>query len=134
MSNGVAPLLADDVRKYIDEGLPKIKEEDAKELMSKKDEILRKIDKMKIDPEAQKRARLYLEIAEAWVEKRYIELTWEDVKPFVFALKYLLKKHDLIVDWHPIVGLDDDSLVVNEIARRYAQVIQKFLKLKEEKA
>ena len=116
------PMLIGEIKKYLEKALPKINEEIEKDLLDREEEVLRKIERMTLDPEAQERARLFLEI----LKDEKCKVDAETRKLIVFALYYLIKKQDLIPDWYPIVGYDDDVEVTNYIYRETVTEIEKY--------
>ncbi len=123
------PMLIGEIKKYLEKALPKINEKTEKDLLGREDEVLKKIKRMRLDPEAQERAKLFLEI----LKDENCKVDAETRKLIVFALYYLIKKQDLIPDWYPIVGYDDDVEVTNYIYRETVAEIEKYKKCAEKK-
>ncbi len=122
------PMLIGEIKKYIENNIDKITDKEMENLCNKRDEIIKKIEQMKIDPEAQERGRLFLALLcpSGEGEGKGCTLEASAVKLMAFALYYLIKKHDLVPDWHPISGLDDDALMINYVYNEVVPAIQAY--------
>ncbi len=129
--SGFDPILIGEIKKYIENNISKVDEKMTEELLQREEEITKKIAKMKIDPEAQEKAKIFLDILRARKEKGF-SADPEAIRLITFALYYLIKKHDLIPDWHPIVGYDDDAAMVNYVYNEVVSTIADFKKWQKE--
>ncbi|WP_456419943.1 YkvA family protein [Thermovibrio sp.] len=97
-------------QKEFEEQLKRVKPEDVKEVLRKREEIegklkgpLRKfIDEVK----------LFFELLSDFVSGRYREVPWYTIAAVVAALLYILNPFDVVPDFIPLVGQIDDAFVM----------------------
>ncbi len=123
-------IIIGEIRKYVEANLDKMTDEKISELLRNEEKILEKIPKLEIDPEAQFKAKEFVEVLKAWKNGEF-EAPKEKMKLIALALHYLGIKNDLIHDSFPIVGYDDDAAVINYIHAQVKSVLERFKQQRE---
>ena len=102
-------------RETIEEGTKKVTREDMGVVLSKADELLELVSRVKVLKKFASQAALLLRLISDYSRGRYDSVPWRTIAMGVFALLYVINPMDLIPDYIPVIGYVDDSAVFGAV-------------------